>query len=109
MRNSAGRNTGLPGSSRSSNVQHRRQACCRALDGLREFSDGEIDWGAAANETDALTEAAKKVQAAAEREEEIQEQVKEAGAALVQIKYLRKGGSGRPPKNGSKSTTIYAQ
>ena len=83
--------------------------CCRALDGLREFSDGEIDWGAAANETDALTEAAKKVQAAAEREEEIQEQVKEAGAALVQIKHLRKGGSGRPPKNGSKSTTIYAQ
>jgi hypothetical protein len=65
--------------------------------------------GAAANETDALTEAAKKVQAAAEREEEIQEQVKEAGAALVQIKHLRKGGSGRPPKNGSKSTTIYAQ
>ena len=107
MRNSAGRNTGLPGSSRSSNVQHRRQACCRALDGLREFSDGEIDWGAAANET--ITEAAKKVQAAAEREEEIQEQVKEAGAALVQIKHLRKGGSGRPPKNGSKSTTIYAQ
>ena len=54
-------------------------------------------------------EAAKKVQAAAEREEEIQEQVKEAGAALVQIKHLRKDGSGRPPKNGSKSTTIYAQ
>jgi len=54
-------------------------------------------------------EAAKKVQAAAEREEEIQEQVKEAGAALVQIKHLRKGGSGRPSKNGSKSTTIYAQ
>ena len=73
-----------------------------------EFNDGEIDWGAAANETDALAKA-KKVQAAAEREEEIQEQVKEAGAALVQIKHLRKGGSGRPPKNGSKSTTIYAQ
>ena len=47
-----------------------------------EFGDDGFDWEAAVTETNALAETEKAVQAAAEREEEIQELVKEAEGEL---------------------------
>ena len=43
-----------------------------------EFGDDGTDWEAVADETDALAKTALEVQAAAEREEKIQELTKEA-------------------------------
>jgi len=67
-----------------------------------EFGDDGTDWEAVADETDALAKTALEVQAAAEREEKIQELTKEAEGVLQEIAHLRVGsGSGRPKKAGS--------
>ena len=70
-----------------------------------EFGDDDTDWWAIADETDTLAESAKKMQAAAAREEEIQELITKAMAELKEIARLRKGkGSGRPLKTGRVGT-----
>ena len=66
-----------------------------------EFSDDDLDWGAAVKKTDALVKAAQEVQAAAEREQKIQELIKEAEGVLQDIAALRKAnGRGRPKTAG---------
>ena len=68
-----------------------------------EFRDKGMDWAKAGT----MVDTAEKMQAAAERQQKINDLIDEAETELKEIGRLRKGGSGHPGKTGRKGTENF--